>query len=267
MSRQTSGGGLRGGVNPLSSTQRALTAAAIIGTAAVVGVTVNHKRNKQREEQTQILRDQTQKLIIELYSRGLQAGFYSLMNVIVRLYTMSKSDEQLNQFHQCIKEYCDLLRMYVQCPSLHILRAHDTNIEDTGLSACQNRLNARDAKVDWLNHLHQLSITVFLPNDIQGVFNQELQFWGLKSNDNFKTALMETPFNYGDTMELINSSINIKQLQTSVATAATAATAVKQALNLFLNCYDNIKNYPNDEKRIYNLYVAYKSYLREYQIQ
>lgn len=193
---------------------------------------------------------------------GLQAGFCSLMNVIVRLYTMSKSDEQLNQFHQCITAYCKLLQLYVQCPPLEILSAHNTTIKDTGLSAFQNRLNAQDAKVDQLNHLHQLAKTFVLPSDIQGAFNQELQFWGLKSNDNFKTALMKTPFNYGDTMELINLSINFPELQTSVE---SASTNVKKALDVLFNVHESIKEMFREdiETRIYDCYVAYKMYLSQ----
>lgn len=148
--------------------------------------------------------------------------------------------------------------MYVQCSPLHIFNAHNANIEDTGLSLYKNRLQAQDVKVDQLKHLHQLSKTIVLPSDIQGAFNQELMFWRLESNDNFKKALMETPFNYDDTIELLNLSINIDQLQKSVA---TEATAVKQALDLFLNRYAEILNHPNEEKRIYNCYVAYKWYL------
>lgn len=212
-SRPSLHGGLHGGSG---RTNKKDYVAAALGVTALGATGLGATKwylNKQQNDQ----KNAVEQTIKKLYARMLTAGFCTLVELCVQLWTLL---QKTPHFSTAIQNYCGVLSHYVEgIPTSEIqheiymihqsnlVPANSINAENTGLIRGLREMTIKD-----LPHLARIGMLSTIPRQMADVIRQELAFWDKKENENFKTQLIATEWDLDVALMLLRD-VAVMQLR------------------------------------------------------
>ena len=210
-SRPSLHGGLHGGSG---RTNKKDYVAAALGVTALGATGLGATKwylNKQQNDQ----KNAVEQTIKKLYARMLTAGFCTLVELCVQLWTLL---QKTPCFSTAIQNYCAVLSDYVNMNTnseiqheIEIYMIHQRDLVPEQIITCENTMltrGLREMAIKDLPHLARFGMLSTISPQMAHVIRKELTFWdkvenGKFINENFKTQLIATEWDLNVALMLL----------------------------------------------------------------
>ena len=219
-SRPSLHGGLHGGSGRTNKKDYVAAALGVTALGATgLGATIWYL-NKQQNDQ----KNAVEQTIKKLYARMLSAGFCTLVELCVQLWTLL---QRTPHFSTAIQNYCAVLSDYVNMKTnseiqreIDIYMIHQRDLVPEQIITGENTMlirGLRQTAIKDLPHLARFGMLLTIPPQMAGVIRKELTFWDKTENgkiiyETFKTQLIATEWDLDVALMLLRD-IAVMQLR------------------------------------------------------